>query len=699
MSENTNQVILKGRLVHKHDTEANWKLAKNFAPLLGEIIVYDPDETHPYPRYKTGIWDGKSTKTEDMLINNLPFSNHAAFDPADPAIVAIGRDAEGNVVIGDEIVAQAGGGGDHDHEVTVTVPEHTYITSVTPTSTKLSISPTTTAVLAEVKGAYEKLDVTQITPVSGSVTASKATAGTPKDVAKVGTAVRYGTADVGTTVTGLAKRAAKTTKVGNANIATSTTIIGNADVGAATRYGTANVGTAITVQDGKADVGAAVIYGKANVGTAVSVAKQATAQTRVGNADVGDAIVYGTANADTPVTFTVGTADVGTKVTGLAKRAASQTTVGNADVGTGTQVASGTVTNVTAPVISVKVNSAAKDAYNAEYDSTNECLILSPVTITAAAPTVTLGTTIIKEAVAASTKIYGVTSDQVEILPAKAATGTKTITPAIAAPSTQTLTPAKSVSDTSTKIYGVAESIEITPAVAAPSTQTLTPAVASNRTKSIAPAVAAPDTQTLTPAKAATTTIRGAVESTTEIYGVTADQVSVTSATAAPSTQTLTPAASNGQITPYTFADVTVPKAATAVTVATGTLSIGGKGETVMVGPGEAVTKNVINGATIVSGTTGDVSVVSAVRSNDNNTAVTFSGSTDVYTEDPHVHILVADDRGTETTTYEMRMTTPTVSTGSDGIIEIPNGTADNVTSVSINGQSIDPNNYTIFNV
>lgn len=649
MSENTNQVIIKGRQIQKHDTEANWKKAVNFAPLLGEIIVYDPDETHPYPRYKTGIWDGKSTKTDAMLINNLPFANHATFDPTDPAIVAVGRDEEGNVIFGDEIVAQLGGGGDHGHEVTVTVPQHTYITSVNPTSTKLSISPTTTSVLAEVKGAYEKLDVVQITPVSGSTTASKATAQTAKDIAKTGTAVRYGTANVGTTVTGLAKRATKTTKVGNANVATSTTIIGNADVGVATRYGTANVGTAITVQDGKADVGSAVRYGTANVGTAVSVAKQATAQTIVGNADVGDAVVYGTANADTPITFTVGTADVGTKVTGLAKRAAAQTTVGNADVGTGTQVASGTVTSVTDPVISVKVNSTAKNAYNAEYDSTNECLVLSPVTITAAAPTITLGTTVIKEAVASNTKIYGVTSDQVEILPAKAATGTKTITPAIAAPSTQTLTPAKSVSDSSTKIYGVAESIEITPAVAAPNTQTLTPAVASNRTKSITPAVAAPDTQTLTPATAATTTIRGAVESTTEIYGVTSDQISVTSATEAPADQTLIPAVSNGQITPYTFTNVTVPKAATAVTVATGTLSIGGAGETVMVGPGEVVTKTVVTGATITSGTTGDVSVISEVMSNNNNTEVKFSGSTDVYTEDPHIHILVADDRLTET--------------------------------------------------
>lgn len=73
MSENT--VIIKGRIRNKHDTEENWNKATNFAPLLGETIVYDPDSTHPYPRYKTGIWDGESTKTAEMLIMNLPFAN------------------------------------------------------------------------------------------------------------------------------------------------------------------------------------------------------------------------------------------------------------------------------------------------------------------------------------------------------------------------------------------------------------------------------------------------------------------------------------------------------------------------------------------------------------------------------------------------------------------------------------------------
>ena len=31
----------QGRIIQKHDTEANWKKATNFVPLKGEIIVYD----------------------------------------------------------------------------------------------------------------------------------------------------------------------------------------------------------------------------------------------------------------------------------------------------------------------------------------------------------------------------------------------------------------------------------------------------------------------------------------------------------------------------------------------------------------------------------------------------------------------------------------------------------------------------------
>lgn len=56
---------LKTRIVHKHDTEANWKKATSFTPKQGEIIVYDKDTAYTYERIKIG--DGSTN------VNNLPF--------------------------------------------------------------------------------------------------------------------------------------------------------------------------------------------------------------------------------------------------------------------------------------------------------------------------------------------------------------------------------------------------------------------------------------------------------------------------------------------------------------------------------------------------------------------------------------------------------------------------------------------------
>ena len=89
----------------------------------------------------------------------------------------------------------------------------------------------------------------------------------------------------------------------------------------------------------------------------------------------------------------------------------------------------------------------------------------------------------------------------------------------------------------------------------------------------------------------------------------------------------VTPAVSNGDITPYTFADVTVPKAATtattvvtgvdtattnvatvgsATTVATGSLSSSGKGSSVMTGLGTATTASALTSASLAAGTSSD---------------------------------------------------------------------------------------------
>lgn len=59
---------LNTRIIHKHETEANWLLS-SLTPLQGEIIVYDIDENYNYERIKIG--DGVKN------VNALPFVDDA----------------------------------------------------------------------------------------------------------------------------------------------------------------------------------------------------------------------------------------------------------------------------------------------------------------------------------------------------------------------------------------------------------------------------------------------------------------------------------------------------------------------------------------------------------------------------------------------------------------------------------------------
>lgn len=60
---------MKARIVHKHDTEANWLKATNFIPMKGEIIVYDIDDTYNYERFKIG--DGKTLVSALQFVNDV----------------------------------------------------------------------------------------------------------------------------------------------------------------------------------------------------------------------------------------------------------------------------------------------------------------------------------------------------------------------------------------------------------------------------------------------------------------------------------------------------------------------------------------------------------------------------------------------------------------------------------------------------
>ena len=58
---------LNSRIIHKHDTEANWNKASGFIPKQGEIIIYDKDFTYSYERFKIG--DGLT------VVTALPFAD------------------------------------------------------------------------------------------------------------------------------------------------------------------------------------------------------------------------------------------------------------------------------------------------------------------------------------------------------------------------------------------------------------------------------------------------------------------------------------------------------------------------------------------------------------------------------------------------------------------------------------------------
>jgi hypothetical protein len=110
-------------------------------------------------------------------------------------------------------------------------------------------------------------------------------------------------------------------------------------------------------------------------------------------------------------------------------------------------------------------------------------------------------------------------------------------------------------------------------------------------------------------------TLSALIPTTKGIYEATASETTIYGCG---DNTSVTPAVANGSITPYTFADVTVPIKATATTVATGALAATGTGGAVLTGLGTATTATVIkteSDYSAVLGTSGDVDVVSSVSS------------------------------------------------------------------------------------
>ena len=60
---------LQARVLQLHKTESEWAYFYSFVPEASELVVYDPDETYSFARFKIG--DGK-TALPDLPFKSMP---------------------------------------------------------------------------------------------------------------------------------------------------------------------------------------------------------------------------------------------------------------------------------------------------------------------------------------------------------------------------------------------------------------------------------------------------------------------------------------------------------------------------------------------------------------------------------------------------------------------------------------------------
>lgn len=73
--------VIYKRMQQRNDVEENWNKAINLIPLMGEIIVYNPDQNHSNTRFKIG--DGKN------FLKDLPFQEDKTFSITEDDINSI----------------------------------------------------------------------------------------------------------------------------------------------------------------------------------------------------------------------------------------------------------------------------------------------------------------------------------------------------------------------------------------------------------------------------------------------------------------------------------------------------------------------------------------------------------------------------------------------------------------------------------
>lgn len=421
-----------------------------------------------------------------------------------------------------------------------TIADHSY----TPAGTNAASSVTLSG------GATKKLVTTSITGVSGSTTASKASAGTAKNVAKVGTAVVYGKADKASTAT----------------------TVGNADVGEAVTVVTGASGTFVTSAINSAKLQVA----DTSTGTFADAQPQAVI-TALGSTQYNtDAIK--SASLDIKTTSTSGYTPYVSEVSGTFVTSAingASTTLSSADStstgaiayndGTFSTAASlgGTKTfntdaikSATSSLSSENSTATGRVQYATGTFSTGAALTGTTTFATSGVTATYNANDEALEFSAAGTGTVGFTAPVLEkkymavsTSTTAASTGTVTLTAPVLTKKYLTATTNTTAASTGS-VSATTKYAKVTTAAASKSTPGGTTKYIKVTTGTAGTGSVSATTASITPAVASSTTIYGAVD--------------------APSTQTLTPAASNGSITPYTFTDVTVPVAASAITVATG---------------------------------------------------------------------------------------------------------------------------------
>lgn len=87
--------VFKTRIMHRHNTEAVWATKTTFVPKAGELIIYDVDATHVYPRVKFGDGVTRLSSLPFMVSPQTPVSDPTASGTAEEFIATISQDANG----------------------------------------------------------------------------------------------------------------------------------------------------------------------------------------------------------------------------------------------------------------------------------------------------------------------------------------------------------------------------------------------------------------------------------------------------------------------------------------------------------------------------------------------------------------------------------------------------------------------------